>query len=257
MIQPARKNNSKSFLREAEIAIFAIKDDKARNYFLKKLKEVFEKRKNPNCTLTGEKALKTEILAYLNQLDEIKTANIWCRDVSIDRQDINNLLMIIQTELLNNNIQGIIELHLQDREINSPHIQFIGTEAEKAEYIIATILVNLKYETSIENAIGKKSDFKPYYEINDKFRTQNLDDELEYRENIKKRKEEQKFELDKLDDLIIKFEEEMQKNKSLLEKSKNVKNNFWNKLEKLKEYKNRIRNKNHNIKRIRRKIRRR
>ncbi|MCW1538492.1 hypothetical protein OLR75_10725, partial [Campylobacter jejuni] len=60
------------------------------------------------------------------------------------------------TELLNNNIQGIVELHLQDREINSPHIQFIGTEAEKAEYIIATILVNLKYETSIENAIGKK-----------------------------------------------------------------------------------------------------
>ena len=48
------------------------------------------------------------------------------------------------------------EWKLQDKEINSPHIQFVGNNANKAELIIAKVLCALKYETSLESAISKK-----------------------------------------------------------------------------------------------------
>ncbi|EAH7567710.1 hypothetical protein EOD82_09080, partial [Campylobacter jejuni] len=112
MIQQARKNTSKSFLREAEFAVFIIEDEETRNYFLEKTKLVIEKRKDPECTLTGEKDLKTQILAFLQNTGEIKTINVWCRNIDIDKEKINELLGRIQVEFLNNGIQGILELHL-------------------------------------------------------------------------------------------------------------------------------------------------
>ncbi len=66
---------------------------------------------------------------------------------------IDELLALLQQRLLENDIQGILELHLQDREINSPHIQFVGIKAELAERIIAQTLVDFKYEISLESAL--------------------------------------------------------------------------------------------------------
>ena len=63
MLQHARSSNSKSFLRELENALVLIQDEKNKHYFLQKMQEVFLKRNDPTITLTGEKALKSEILA--------------------------------------------------------------------------------------------------------------------------------------------------------------------------------------------------
>ena len=64
MLQHARSSNSKSFLRELENALVLIQDEKNKHYFLQKMQEVFLKRNDPTITLTGEKALKSEILFY-------------------------------------------------------------------------------------------------------------------------------------------------------------------------------------------------
>lgn len=252
MIQQARKNTSKSFLREAEFAVFIIEDEETRNYFLEKTKLVIEKRKDPECTLTGEKDLKTQILAFLQNTGEIKTINVWCRNIDIDKEKINELLGRIQVEFLNNGIQGILELHLQDREINSPHIQFIGNNAKKAEYIIAKTLVDLGYETSIENAIGKKDTFTPYYEINSKSRTQKLEHMLDYREKKEKIKENIQIE-----DIFENIEQTIQSSRNTLNKFKNLKNKILKRIENLKEFKNKIKNKMEEIRKIRKRIKRR
>lgn len=162
MLQPARSSDSKSFLRELEDALTLVKDDKARKYFLNQMSEVLKKRKDTSSIFTGEKDLKSELLSYLKQFGYVKTANVWARNVPMDRSAIDKFLVILQQRLLDNDIQGILELHLQDREINSPHIQFIGIRTNEAEVIIAQTLVEFKYEISMESALGKK-DFIPYY----------------------------------------------------------------------------------------------
>ena len=156
MIQKARSSDSRSFLRELELALVLIEKESDRLYFLNKLSEVNNKRNESDKTHTGERAVKSEILTYLKQKGNPQTANVWCRSISYQKQDIENLLRILQTNLKQNGIEGILEIHLQDREINSPYIQFVGNNADKAELIIAKVLCALKYETSLESAISKK-----------------------------------------------------------------------------------------------------
>lgn len=211
MLQKARSANSKSFLRELEFALIIIPNDDVRNYFLKKLAEVFAKRKDPSQLFTGEKAVKKEILAYLNQQGEVKTANIWCRNIDLSIEAIGELNAALTDRLLNADVIGVVEIHLQDREINSPHIQFVGTNAELAERIIAQTLVDFKFEISVESAIGKKEDFIPYYEIDDRARTADLQDTIEYVEEKKK----QEF-----DAFANKFDREAEKTQELLKKMK-------------------------------------
>lgn len=257
MIQPARSQNSKSLLRELEFSLVLIKDDKTRGYFLEKLNEVFIRQNDPSIRQTGLAKTKTELLAYLSSLGDLNTANIWARNISLDRKNINKLLLQLQKELLANDIQGVLEIHLQDREINSPHIQFVGVNARVAEQIIAQILVKNGYENSIESAVSKK-DFKPYYLENNKAHTANLADTVEYFERKNKTNIDEVFDLLELldntlkkDSAKAKFEKSMQKSTDkFLEKIKQTKFYFKSYTSSL----NKIRSKQ-NIRRLRRKRR--
>lgn len=178
MIQKARSSDSNSLLRELEFMSLLIQNEKDRNYLLKKLNEIYKKRNEPmgaSGVRTGIKDFKELLLAYLNAKGEVETANIWARALPYDEKSIKDLILIIQNQLMKQKIEGILEIHLQDREINSPHIQFVGNNAPKAEQIIATILVKLKYEIDMENALGKKH-FTPYYEINTEAKYPKYDD---------------------------------------------------------------------------------
>lgn len=178
MIQKARSSDSNSLLRELEFMTLLIQNEKDRNYLLKKLNEIYKKRKEAmgaSGIRTGIKDFKEILLAYLNAKGEVETANIWARALPYDEKSIKDLILILQNQLMKQNIEGVLEIHLQDREINSPHIQFVGNNADKAEQIIATILVKLKYEIDMENALGKKH-FTPYYEINTEAKYPKYDD---------------------------------------------------------------------------------
>lgn len=204
MIQPARSQNSKSLLRELEFSLVLIKDKTTREYFLHKLNEVFIRQNDPNSQKTGATKVKTELLTYLGTQGYLNTANVWARNLSLDRKNINNLLLELQTELLKNDIKGVLEIHLQDREINSPHIQFVGTNARVAEQVIAEILVKKGYETSIENALSKKN-FKPYYLEDHRAYTANLGDKIEHFAR------ERKTSVDEIYDLLEILDNTMQK----------------------------------------------
>ena len=248
MLQHARSSNSKSFLRELENALVLIQDEKNKHYFLQKMQEVFLKRNDPTITLTGEKALKSEILAYLKENGYVQTANVWARNVPMDRKELEELLVILQTRLLQNNIQGILELHLQDREINSPHFQFVGLNSQMAESIIAHTLVELDYETSIESALSKK-DFIPYFNQNSKARTQDLNTMLEYYEKRAKHSLE-------LDELLKELERISKESRVLLEELKNKRRKLNQQTQSLQErldaYKMNLDYKNFHYKRLRR-----
>ena len=88
MLQDHRKSRSRSFLREVEFSTISIKNNEVKNRFLNQFNSINEKRKNPNTIKTGEKYTKTELLTYLKQRGEIKTANIWARSLSYDSNDI-------------------------------------------------------------------------------------------------------------------------------------------------------------------------
>lgn len=257
MIQPARSQNSKSLLRELEFSLVLIKNKKTRDYFLEKLNEVFIRQNDPSISHTGATKIKTELLAYLSSLGDLNTANIWARNLSLDRKNLNKLLFSLQKELLANGIEGVLEIHLQDREINSPHIQFVGINARIAEQIIAQILVKNGYENSVESALSKK-DFKPYYLENDKAYTAKLNDTIEYFERKNKTNIDEVFELLELFDNTLKkdstkakFEKSVQKSTNkFLEKIKQTKFRFKSQTSIL----NKIRNKQ-NIRKLRRKRR--
>ena len=95
MLQSARSAESKSFLREIEDALVLIKDEKAKEYFLKQMREVFTKRNDPNTLFTGERNLKAEFLAYLKQKGFVQTANIWARNIIVEQEAIDNLLRLL------------------------------------------------------------------------------------------------------------------------------------------------------------------
>lgn len=254
MLQPARSSDSKSFLRELEDALTLVKDDKARKYFLNQMSEVLKKRKDTSLIFTGEKDLKSELLSYLKQFGYVKTANVWARNVPMDRSAIDKFLVILQQRLLDNDIQGILELHLQDREINSPHIQFIGIRTNEAEVIIAQTLVEFKYEISMESALGKK-DFIPYYQYNSKARIQNLDDMLEYEES--KQKDKEKTKEQKTDEFIKELDENLEELREIIKRVKSFRSNLSQRIENLQKYKTNLRKENHHLKRLRMRIGRR
>lgn len=153
MIQAARSSTSQSLLRELETAQLLINDGNIENFFNDRAKEVIEKRRNPEATLTGAKSLRDDLLAYLEQQGEVKTANVWCRKIKFLHAD--ELLKNIKTTLAKNGIQGVVELHLQDREINSPHIQFVGNNVNMAEELIANEILKMNFEDSFESAVSR------------------------------------------------------------------------------------------------------
>ena len=258
MIQNARSAESKSFLREIEDALVLIKDEKAKQYFLTQMQEVFVKRNDPNTLFTGERNLKAEFLAYLKQKGYVRTANIWARNIIVEQEAIDELLSLLQQRLLERDIEGVLEIHLQDREINSPHIQFVGIKCEEAESIIAHTLVELKYETSVESALSKKH-FTPYFESNPKARVQDLNTMIDYNQKQKERKE---FEADEeIEELLIELENSFQETATLFSKFttsvKNLKQRVESFKESITEYKLNLQSKNRNLTRIRKRIGRR
>ncbi|PAF46611.1 hypothetical protein BKH41_08890 [Helicobacter sp. 12S02232-10] len=198
MIQAARGSNSDSFLREAKEAILSFNDPQVENLFSRALMSVVEKRNDPEKIYTGAKEARENILSYLEQNGVTQTANIWARKIEFERKAIDSLKTEIRNALKERKIEGVVEIHLQDREINSPHIQFVGNDAPKAEKIIAEILVKHNYEDSLESAISKGT--KPaYFELESKFlpRRQILSDRLaqderyiQEREQIQQRQQE-------------------------------------------------------------------
>lgn len=177
MLQPARKPKSKSFLREFKDAIFILEDENLRKDLLDELAVIIKnKQENPN-TKNGFLAFKKKLISYLRDLGDLKTANIWCRNISLDEDDIINLEKILFKKLLDNNCYGVAEIHLQDREINSPHIQYVGVNADIAEQVIAQIIVDLGYEMDIQSAMSKKN-FIPFYQITDQIIELDLETEI-------------------------------------------------------------------------------
>lgn len=177
MLQPARKPKSKSFLREFKDAIFILEDENLRKELLDELAVIIKnKQENPNAK-NGFLAFKKKLISYLRDLGDLKTANIWCRNISLDEDDIINLEKILFKKLLENNCYGIAEIHLQDREINSPHIQYVGNNAEVAEQVIANVVVDLGYEMDIQSAMSKKN-FVPFYQIADQIIELDLETEI-------------------------------------------------------------------------------
>ncbi len=161
MIQQARSSRSDSLLREAQEAVLLFSDDSVKELFEKLIKNIVEKRKDPNLTYTGAKEAREHILAYLEQQGEVKTANIWARWLPIEREALNSIKKQIENALSSEGIEGVVEIHLQDREINSTHIQFVGNNAKEAEQIIGNIIINNGYEDSLESALNTKA--KPAY----------------------------------------------------------------------------------------------
>ncbi|MBX7491286.1 hypothetical protein [Helicobacter turcicus] len=252
MLQRARNAESKSLLREIENALVLIENDKDKDYFLERFNEVFLKRQDSKILFTGERDLKSELLAYLKQFGYLRTANVWARNIPMDRELINALLGILQERLLAAGIQGVLEIHLQDREINSPHIQFVGIRCEEAEVIIAQTLVELKYELSMESALSKK-DFMPYYEINSKARVRNLEDEIKYIKELKKRQEEEREE--RAEEEFLKIAKEA---REYLKQIKTKRENLAQRMEQLSTnltaYKQGLQSKKYRLKRLRRRI---
>ena len=71
-------------------------------------------------------------------------------------------MLEVKDILRKNGCFGFTEIHPQDREILSPHIQYVGTNADKAEALIADWLVKNGFEISIESAIGKAGEKRGY-----------------------------------------------------------------------------------------------
>lgn len=167
MIEKARSEKSSSFLRELESALFLINDEEVLEKISLAKEEVLEKRANPFSRFTGEKDLKRYILLYLKSLEEeVKTVNIWCRTLKYDYKSIKELREKIFLEFKLHDIQGVCELHLQDRELFSPHLQFVGTKADLAEELLAKIVVDFSYELSLAEAKSLKEE--KFYELEKK-----------------------------------------------------------------------------------------
>ena len=160
MLQPARSVNSKSLLREAATCVLCFEDENIEEFFQGKIDSMVLKRNDAFTFLTGEKDLKTDLLSYLEQKGKVMTANIWCRNLVFE--ELNQLRAEIKSVLNQNGIEGIVEIHLQDREINSPHIQFVGNNAKFAEELIADIVVRRNYEPDLASAVGR-DDYVPAY----------------------------------------------------------------------------------------------
>lgn len=229
MIQQARRETSTSLLREAEQAVLVFETDEQTYYFQTLISQIVENRKDPNVRYTGAKDARRQILALLHQYGEIETANVWCRGLIVDLAHVEHLQKLIAQALADENIYGVVEIHLQDREINSPHIQFVGIKAAQAEDIISKIVVDLKYELSVETAKGSRKGFIPQHQIDEHAKTLNLSYFLE-REQRRR--------------LIQDFKEEFKDSSDFIQKMKEKRTEFLKILdaevdrarEKLKEF---------------------
>jgi hypothetical protein len=163
MIQRARSASSVSLLRELEESIINISDYSVGEFFDKQVQEVIENRRDPDKTITGATELKRNLLAYLEQQGEIHTVNIWIRSFKIAQYD--DLKTALDNELKKIGAEGVLEIHLQDREINSPHLQFVGTNAKAVEKSLAELVVKMGFETTVEEAMSTSS--APFYQYAD------------------------------------------------------------------------------------------
>ena len=178
MIQKARGEDSQSLLREIAYSCLVLPTGTQAErdldiYFLRQLSEVLKaQRAKQEGTLssgckTGAKKVRIELLEHLRQIalaqgSNVGTANIYCRFFKFTEDNLIKFLLEVKDILRKNGCFGFAEIHPQDREILSPHIQYVGTNADKAEALIADWLVKNGFEISIESAIGKKKKKRGY-----------------------------------------------------------------------------------------------
>lgn len=171
MIQKARGEDSQSLLREIAYSCLVLPTGTQAErdldiYFLRQLSKVLKaQRAKQEGTLssgckTGAKQARQELLEHLRQIaleqgSIIKTANIYCRFFKFTQDNLIKFMFEVKDILRKNGCFGFAEIHPQDRELLSPHIQYVGTNADKAEALIADWLVKNGFETSIESAIGE------------------------------------------------------------------------------------------------------
>ena len=178
MIQKARGEDSQSLLREIAYSCLVLPTGTQAErdsdiYFLRQLSKVLKaQRAKQEGTLssgckTGAKKVRIELLEYLRQIaskqdSRVQTANIYCRFLKFTEDNLIKFMLEVKDILRKNGCFGFAEIHPQDREILSPHIQYIGTNADKAEALIADWLVKNGFEISIESAIGKAGEKRGY-----------------------------------------------------------------------------------------------
>ena len=178
MIQKARGEDSQSLLREIAYSCLVLPTGTQAErdldiYFLRQLSKVLKaQRAKQEGTLssgckTGAKKVRIELLEHLRQIalaqgSNVGTANIYCRFFKFTEDNLIKFLLEVKDILRKNGCFGFAEIHPQDREILSPHIQYVGTNADKAEALIADWLVKNGFEISIESAIGKAGEKRGY-----------------------------------------------------------------------------------------------
>ena len=178
MIRKARGEDSQSLLREIAYSCLVLPTGTQAErdldiYFLRQLSEVLKaQRAKQEGTLssgckTGAKKVRIELLEHLRQIalaqgSNVGTANIYCRFFKFTEDNLIKFLLEVKDILRKNGCFGFAEIHPQDREILSPHIQYVGTNADKAEALIADWLVKNGFEISIESAIGKAGEKRGY-----------------------------------------------------------------------------------------------
>ena len=178
MIQKARGEDSQSLLREIAYSCLVLPTGTQAErdsdiYFLRQLSKVLKaQRAKQEGTLssgckTGAKKVRIELLEHLRQIaskqdSRVQTANIYCRFFKFTEDNLIKFMLEVKDILRKNGCFGFAEIHPQDRELLSPHIQYVGTNADKAEALIADWLVKNGFEISIESAIGKAGEKRGY-----------------------------------------------------------------------------------------------
>ena len=178
MMQKARGEDSQSLLREIAYSCLVLPTGTQAErdldiYFLRQLSKVLKaQRAKQEGTLssgckTGAKKVRIELLEHLRQIaskqdSRVQTANIYCRFFKFTEDNLIKFMLEVKDILRKNGCFGFAEIHPQDREILSPHIQYVGTNADKAEALIADWLVKNGFEISIESAIGKAGEKRGY-----------------------------------------------------------------------------------------------
>ena len=178
MMQKARGEDSQSLLREIAYSCLVLPTGTQAErdsdiYFLRQLSKVLKaQRAKQEGTLssgckTGAKKVRIELLEYLRQIaskqgSRVQTANIYCRFLKFTEDNLIKFMLEVKDILRKNGCFGFAEIHPQDRELLSPHIQYVGTNADKAEALIADWLVKNGFEISIESAIGKAGEKRGY-----------------------------------------------------------------------------------------------
>lgn len=178
MIQNARGDDSQSLLREIAYCCLVLPLDTQAEidlnlYLIKKLAGVLnaqiDKRdgKLDKGAKTGVKQVRQELLEYLRQIalrqgSIVQTANIYCRFLKFTEANLIKFTTEVTKFLRENGCFGFAEIHPQDRELLSPHIQYVGTNADRAEALIAEWVVKNKFENSTEDAIGKAGEKRGY-----------------------------------------------------------------------------------------------